>query len=128
MAAADLPAPRTPPETPPSLLVHRVVRTYLNEKAKEKSGVDPEKFKDGDRINWEKVPPAFGEARRKLAEGIFLEFRSRHDQAFADHFVATFCSAKQYLSERDFCVVADHLLQRTEDVKTLTLLALSANS
>ena len=128
MAAADPPVPRSPSETPPSLLIHRVVRTYLYEKTKEKSSIDPEKFKEGDRINWEKVPPAFGEAKRKLAEGIFLEFRSRRDHAFVAHFVATFCSAKQYLSERDFCVVADHLMQQTEDVKTLTLLALSANS
>jgi len=128
MTPSEPAVPRIPAETPLSLLIHRVVRTYLNEKAQEKSGIELEKFKEGDRINWEKVPPSFGEAKRKLAEGIFLEFRSRRDQAFVDHFVATFCSTKQYLSERDFCVVADHLMQRTEDVKTLTLLALSANS
>ncbi len=128
MAAVDPTAPRALSETPPSLLVHHMVRTYLNEKAEAKSGIDLEKFKEGGKINWEKVPAAFGETKRKLAESIFLEFRSRRDQAFIDRFVGTFCSAKQYLTEREFCVVADHLMQRTDDVKTLTLLALSANS
>ena len=53
---------------------------------------------------------------------------SRREQDFVDHFTATFCYVKQFLPEDDFRVVAEALLTKPEDVKTLTLLALSANS
>jgi CRISPR-associated protein Cmx8 len=122
-AAGPLPRP------PLSVLVHRLVRTYALRKAEERSGL---KWKDirarkgeGGRPD---VPPAFREARQKVAADAFLALRSRREQDFVDYFTATVCSVGQFLPEPDFAVVADALLTRPEDVKTLTLLALSANS
>jgi CRISPR-associated protein Cmx8 len=122
------------PQTPLPLLVNRLVQTYVLRKTEDKSGLRWEDFKDK-KIKDEKtgkdriaVPDAYREAKEKIASGIFLELRSRHDQAFVDHFTATFCSVKQFLPEEDFRVVAEALLGKPDTVKTLTLLALSANS
>ena len=106
----------------------------MNRKTEDKSGLKWENFKDkrikDERTGRERVdvPPAYREAREKVASGTFLEMRSRREQAFVDHFIATFCSVKQFLSEEDFQLVAEALLKQHENVKTLTLLALSANS
>jgi len=122
------------PESPPpddkvlATLIHRIVRTHLAKRAAAKSGVDPAKFKKGDSIDWDAVPPQFSEARRQAGESLFLELRSRRDQAFIDHFTQTLFAAKQFLSESHYSTVGLALLSRTEDVKTLTLMALSANS
>jgi len=118
------------PQPPLSLVINRLIRNYLLRRAEEKSGVDLETFKAGGKIDWERIPPVFKDAKQKLGESTFLEFRSRRDQAFVDHFVATFCSVKQYLNDADYQIVAKALLDRDQrdDVKTLTLLALSANS
>jgi CRISPR-associated protein Cmx8 len=122
------------PKTPLPLLIHRLVENYVNRKTEEKSGRKWEDFKNK-KIKDEKtgkervdVPPEYREAREKVASGTFLEMRSRREQAFVDHFTATFCSVKQFLSEDDFALVAEALLKEPENVKTLTLLALSANS
>jgi CRISPR-associated protein Cmx8 len=120
------------PEKPLAVLINRLIRNYLYRRAEERSGVDLEKYQTDKGIDWAKVPADFNEAKQKFAEGAFLEFRSRREQAFVDHFVATFCSVKQFLSDEDYQMVAAALLDRDtdrrEDVKTLTLLALSANS
>jgi hypothetical protein len=59
-----------------------------------------------------------------------LEFRSRKYQAFTDHFAATFFSVTQRLAESDRLLLAESLTaeDRQDDLKTLTLLSLSANS
>jgi CRISPR-associated protein Cmx8 len=122
------------PESPLPLLIHRLVRDYVQRRTEEKSGHKWEDFKDkkikDEKTNRERidVPEAYREAKEKIASGIFLEMRSRREQDFIDHFTATFCSVKQYLPEADFRIVAQALLTKAEDVKTLTLLALSANS
>jgi CRISPR-associated protein Cmx8 len=122
-----------PPEPKLPLLIHRLVRAYVQRKTEEKSGLKWEEFKDKkkkddtgrERID---VPQAYLEAKEKIASGIFLEMRSRREQDFVEHFTATFCSVKQFLPEDDFRAVAEALLTQPDDVKTLTMLALSANS
>lgn len=122
-------APRPNPE--PAVIVNRVVRAYLLSRAKDKSGIDPDKFKTADgEMDYKAVPVEFNEAKLKLAQSLILEFRSRRDQAFVDHFAATFFSVTQRLNEPDRLELADMLTAdaRRDDLKTLTLLALSANS
>jgi CRISPR-associated protein Cmx8 len=125
--------PTDPQQSPPdpddklAELVYRLVRTYLSVKARDKSGIDPDKFRDGDKIQWEKVPSSYTEHRHQIAETLFLEYRSRRDQAFLDQFVARLASVKQFINEDDYLTVSRALMTRCEDVKTLTLLALSAN-
>jgi CRISPR-associated protein Cmx8 len=127
-------APAAKPDTPLPLLIHRLVQSYVLRKTEEKSGLKWDDFKDK-KVKDEKtgreridVPKPYSEAKEKVASGTFLEMRSRRDQDFVDHFTATFCSVPQRLREEDFRIVAEALLTQHEAVKTLTLLALSANS
>lgn len=129
MANADPTQAGAPQKAPLELLIHRLVRSYVFGKTQEKTGLEWDKIKlnktpEG-KIN---VPKEWNETKEKIASGAFLEMRSRREQAFVDHFTATFCSVKQFLPEDDFQVVAHALLNEHENVKTLTLLALSANS
>ncbi len=129
-------APQQPPDPNDRLaeLVHRLVRAYVHAKALERSRVDVEPYKDGNTIQWDKVPDnvkgPYYKARREIAESMFMEFRSRRDQAFVEHFVARLGAVRQYLPEEDYRTVSAALLDpaRRDDVKTLTLLSLSANS
>lgn len=125
-------------------VVYRLVKQYVREKASARLGVstadqdawyrathDPE----SKRERW-----AYQDARRHVAQGLFLALRSRHDDDFVEHFTATLGGVAQYLPENDYAILAAALMRaftdehgenrpRTrEDVKTLTLLALSAQS
>ena len=116
---------------PAPVILNRVVRGYLLAQTQDKCGIKLDAFADvEEKVDWSKVPPEFNEAKRKLAESLFLEFRSRRNQAFVDHFAATFFSVTQRLNEADRLELANMLTadERRDDLKTLTLLALSANS
>lgn len=107
--------------------VNRFVQRYLDERIKkDKPEWDFAKFRKE-----KKTPPEASEARRKLAERLFLELRSRRDQAFIDHFTNTFFAVPQFFGQkpapRMFERIADKLLNESEKVKTLTLMALSSN-
>jgi CRISPR-associated protein Cmx8 len=69
--------PQSPPDPTDKLaeLVYQLVRTYLLVKANDKSGIDLDKFKVGDKIQWENVPKEFKDARRQIAETLFMEYR-----------------------------------------------------
>ena len=130
-AMPDAPRPDEPPADSDDvlmLLIHRLTRTYLSLRAEQKSGIDPEKFKEGDKINWTKLPKEYQEARRSVAESLFLEFRSRKGQAFVEHFAQTFFVAKQYVSVDQYTEIGRALFTKPDNVKTLTLMGLSANS
>jgi CRISPR-associated protein Cmx8 len=126
--------PQSPPDPNDLLakLINKIVWTYLNAKTDKKPGASLDEFKVNNKIEWEKVTDAakdtYSKARREIAESLFLEFRSRHDQAFVNHFVGKLGSVKQYINESDYIAVSQALMTRCSDVKTLTLLALSANS
>jgi CRISPR-associated protein Cmx8 len=128
--SADMPdIPR--PTAPPAVIVNRVVRSYLLARTQEKTGIDPDKYKTPDgETDYKAIPGEFNEAKQKLALSLILEFRSRREQAFVDHFAATFFSVTQRLTEADRLELANLLLvaDRREDLKTLALLSLSANS
>lgn len=123
------------PKTPPAIVINRIVRNYLNSRAETKSGISLDKYRgEKKEVVWESIPAnvldEFNAAKLKVAESLFLEFRSRKEQAFVDHFAATFFSVTQRMNEDDRLELADMLVngERREDLKTLTLLALSANS
>jgi len=127
---ADMPdIPR--PTAPPAVIVNRVVRSYLLARTEEKTGIDPGRYKTPDgETDYKAIPGEFNEAKQKLALSLMLEFRSRRDQAFVDHFAAMFFSVTQRLAEADRLELANLLTvaDRRDDLKTLTLLSLSANS
>jgi CRISPR-associated protein Cmx8 len=119
------------PNAPPAVIINRVVRGYIQARIKDKTNIDPDKFKtaDGD-VDYKAIPREFNEAKQKLAQSLFLEFRSRRLQAFVDHFAATFFSVTQRLTENDRLSLASMLIdpEQQDDLKTLTLLSISANS
>jgi CRISPR-associated protein Cmx8 len=100
-------------------IIRRVVGKYVLAKAKERSKDTPQKF---------------NEEKEHVAQSLFLEFRSRRDQAFIDHFAATFFAVGQWFGKEgdDFEILSSYLLDRDSegraDLKTLTLAALSAVS
>jgi CRISPR-associated protein Cmx8 len=102
----------------------------LLNRAADKTGINPTPSANEAKVDWSKVPDEFNTCKQKLAQSLFLEFRSRKDQAFVDYFVATFFSVTQRLVESDRLEIADVLVntERRDDLKTLTLLSLSANS
>jgi CRISPR-associated protein Cmx8 len=122
---------------PLETIVYRLIQTYVRRKTEEKSGIRYEDFKDkkardekgNERLQ---VPPAYLEAREKLCADAFLALRSRREQDFVDYFTATVGSVGQFLPVEDYRVVAEALIgggspHGWEDVKTLAMLALSAN-
>jgi len=120
--------------TPLELLIHRLIRTYVERKTRAKCGIEWNDFKDKkakdettgkERIA---VPKAYSDAKSKVASDAFLALRSRREQEFADFFTASICSVGQFLREEEFQTVALALLDEPAQVKTLALLALSANS
>jgi CRISPR-associated protein Cmx8 len=86
--------------------------------------------------------PEYQDERRKVCSTLFLELRSRNDEDFVRHFTATLGSVPQRrnLAEDEFAAIAaalmrshtndigENRLRTRDDVKTLTLLALSAHS
>jgi CRISPR-associated protein Cmx8 len=117
--------PNDPPPGEDDLLaatINRFIRHYLDQRLKADADYDFAAFRKA-----KATPPEAAEARRKMGERLFLEFRSRRDQAFTDHFTGTFFRVEQYMG-RDFEKIAKALITQTDKVKTLTLMALSANS
>lgn len=128
MATADKPKP------PLEVLVYRLVQNFVRQKTTGKCGLEWDDFKDK-KIKDEKtkkervdVPKEYAEAKERVVADAYLAMRSRREKDFVEYFTASICSVRRYLSEDDFCIVAKALLDQPEDVKTLTLLALSANS
>src|SRR5260370_6094300 len=111
-------AQAAPAERMPEI-IRRLVNKYVLIKAKDRSKESPNKF---------------NEEKEHVAQSLFLEFRSRRDQAFVDHFAATFFAVGQWFDnqQQDFQVLSSYPLDRSAegraDLKTLTLAALSAVS
>lgn len=124
----------TRPKSPLELLVYRLIRKYVRCKTKDKCGLEWDDFKDKKVVDEKTgksrpdVPQEYRDTREKIASDAFLAMRSRREQDFVEYFTATVCSVGQFLPEDDFRIVAEALLREPENVKTLTLLALSANS
>ena len=105
------------------VLVHDMVRAYVSRKAEGKSGTSWERAKDTPRLK-----AAWEEQKQRAANEAFLAVRSRTGADFVDYFVSTLCSKGQFLPKGRFATIAAALRDpaATADVRTLTLLALSA--
>jgi hypothetical protein len=95
--------PRPRPELP--VIVNRVVYSYLLTLTEAKPGCSLEKYRDPQRrVQWEKIPhealQTFNEAKRKIAQSLFLEFRSRKDQALVDLFTSRVCTFRRTSGSR----------------------------
>jgi CRISPR-associated protein Cmx8 len=117
------------PSIPLPLLIHRLIRNYVLRKTEKKSGLKWDEIKERKGDDGKVLIPAeFRKAREEVASDAFLSMRSRREQDFVDYFTSSICSVGQFLREDEFHIVARALLTCPEDVKTLSLLALSASS
>jgi len=105
-------------------VVYDLVSTYVREKLRNKY-----------QLEWSKVKGTpdekkFNEMKGKVARESFLAIRSRTDEDFVEYFVSTLCSYSQFSLKGDgFDLVAGALYdeEKRNQVRTLTMLALSAN-
>jgi CRISPR-associated protein Cmx8 len=104
-------------------LVLRLVKSYVLTKLDSKYQL---KWKDVQGSAKEKD---YRESKAKIARSAFLEVRSRTESTdFINYFASTICSVSQRMSEDNFEKLTRDLYEDTEKVRTLTMLALSANS
>lgn len=104
-------------------LILQVVKNYLSKKMRAKHGLTWEDVKDD-----EKKKDDWRDKRGDLARDAFLAIRSRTGSDFVEYFTGTLCSVPHHIKEEQYLMLSRELLERSEDVRTLTLLALSASA
>jgi CRISPR-associated protein Cmx8 len=126
----DMPDADTRPDAV-DRLVYGLVGAYVKQWACQRAGVKPT-----DESWWSRTAAE----RQDICAKVFLELRSRHGDDFVRQFTARFGSVPQWLDANAYAAIAAALMRpftaetgedrpRTrDDVKTLTLLALSAHS
>lgn len=103
--------------------IYSMVGQYLSKKLKSKYDLE---WKEGLS---DAIKDDYRRRREKIATEAFLQIRSRtNSQDFVSFFTSSICSVSQFLPEGAYRVVADSLMHKPEDVRNLTLLALSARS
>ncbi len=109
------------PEAAIEPLVLQLVRVYVSRKVKSRTGLDWEAVKEN-----ESQRKDYEVAKERIARDAFLAVRSRTGQDFVEYFAGTLCSVPHHLKPEQFVLLSRALHARTHDVRTLTLLALSA--
>lgn len=132
-------------------VIYRLVEQFVVRKARSRMGV-PEDApwqsehthrrvpgRDGGPERWQETSD-YQDHRRHVASGLFLALRSRRGEDFVGHFTAALGAVSQYLPPDEYILLAaalmrpfthdvdEHRARTRDDVKTLTLLALSAHS
>lgn len=112
-------------------MVFQLVKNYVGRKLKSK--YDLEWKSEWKGLKQEELTKQAGyvkytEMKAKIAKSAFLDIRSRTEQMdFINYFVSSLCSVPQHLKSDDFVTLTQVLYQDTDKIRTLTLLALSAN-
>jgi len=109
-------------------LIYRVVSNYLRHKLKSKHQLEWKPEWKGARDNKPAEMKEYEEKKAKLAREAFLAIRSRTDQDFVEYFVSTLCSVPQSMGEQRFVSLTKALVEREDDIRTLTMLALAAQT
>lgn len=105
-------------------LVFQFVRNYVSRKLESKYQLKWSEVKDKPDKKKE-----YEDKKEKIAKGAFLAVRSRTEQMdFINYFVSTLCSVPQHLKSEDYVSLTQELYKNHDRIRTLTLLALSANS
>lgn len=112
-------------------LVFRLVSNYVIRKLKSKYDLEWKQEWKGiknDDLNQKADYRKYSEMRSKIAKSAFLDVRSRTEQMdFINYFVSSLCSVPQHMKSDSYVDLTQALYQETDKVRTLTLLALSAN-
>jgi CRISPR-associated protein Cmx8 len=109
-------------------LIYRVVSNYLRFKLKSKHQLEWKEAWKGARDNKPAELKDYEEKKAKLAREAFLAIRSRTGQDFVDYFVSTLCSVSQSMNERRFIALTKALVKDGDNIRTLTMLALAAQT
>jgi CRISPR-associated protein Cmx8 len=109
-------------------LIYRVVSNYLRFKLKSKHQLEWKESWRGARDNKPAELKDYEEKKAKLAREAFLAIRSRTGQDFVDYFVSTLCSVSQSMNEQRFIVLTKALVKDGDNIRTLTMLALAAQT
>jgi CRISPR-associated protein Cmx8 len=105
-------------------LVFQFVRNYVGRKLESKYQLKWSEVKDKPDKKKE-----YEDKKEKIAKDAFLAVRSRTEQMdFINYFVSTLCSVPQHLKSEDYVSLTQELYKNHDRIRTLTLLALSANS
>jgi CRISPR-associated protein Cmx8 len=105
-------------------LVFDLVRNYVGRKLSSKYGLEWSKVKDNPAEK-----KKYEDNKEKIAKDAFLAVRSRTEQSdFVNYFVSTLCSVPQFIKPEEYVSLTKALYDETDRIRTLTLLALSANS
>jgi CRISPR-associated protein Cmx8 len=106
------------------VLIYKLVRAYISQKLESKYQLKWSAVKDNPSRKAE-----YEKNKEKIAKSAFLDIRSRTEKMdFINYFASTLCSVPQYLKPEDFVTLTRTLYDETDKVRTLTLLALSANA
>ena len=112
-------------------MVFQLVKNYVGRKLKTKYDLEfKSEWKVMKQEELNKLPEysKYSEKKAKVAKSAFLDIRSRTEQMdFINYFVSSLCSVPQHLKSDDFVTLTQVLYQDTDKIRTLTLLALSAN-
>ncbi len=105
-------------------LVFQLVRNYVGRKLESKYQLKWSEIKDKPDKKKD-----YEEMKQKIAKDAFLAVRSRTEKMdFINYFASTLCSVPQYLKSEDYLSLTQALYSDHDRIRTLTLLALSANS
>lgn len=107
--------------------IQRLIRTYVTNRSEEKSGVKFDSLSK-DEKGRRMYPSSYREAVEKVCSDAFLAMRGRKDKDFIEYFTGTICAVPQWLPEEDYLLIIQSLFNDSERVKTIAMLALSAQS
>ena len=112
-------------------LVFRLVSNYVTRKLKSKHDLEWKtewKGLKNEELNQKADYKKYSEMRAKVAKSAFLDVRSRTEPMdFINYFVSSLCSVPQHMKSSAYVELTQALYQDTDKIRTLTLLALSAN-
>ena len=103
--------------------IYRLMRQYVNRRTEQKSEMTFDDFRNG-----KGDPRRYREAREHISRDAFLAMRGRRENDFIEYFIGSICAVPHFLPEDEYLAVTNALLNDTDRVKTLSMLALSAHS
>jgi CRISPR-associated protein Cmx8 len=106
--------------------IYRLIGAYVQHRTEERSGIKQASL-GKDEQGYTRYPPAYREAREKVAKDAFLAMRGRNGRDFIEYFTGTICAVPQYFGKEDeFVETSQALIESPDTVKDLSMLALSA--
>lgn len=112
-------------------MIFQLVKNYVSRKLKLKYQLEWKsewKALNSEELNRRSDYLDYAEKKAKIAKSAFLDIRSRTEQTdFINYFVSSLCSVPQHMKSDDFVALSQTLYEDTDKIRTLTLLALSAN-